>query len=127
MSKIAVDLFEHRSAGRKVSAGYVVDGSAKSWANLNGSGTIALRDSLNISSVVDNGVGIYFFSFATAFAAADYSFTAACGWPGSQNGFVSLSSSPAVTVTGIGLLSLYAHGNLFDPTYLTLCTHGELA
>ena len=34
-------------------------GLIKAWMNLNGSGTIALRDSFNVSGVVDNGGGNY--------------------------------------------------------------------
>lgn len=33
--------------------------ACKAWANFNGSGTIAIRDSFNVSSLTDNGVGDY--------------------------------------------------------------------
>lgn len=58
-----------------VGTGYVVNGSAKAWSNLNGNGTIALRDSLNISGVTDNGTGDYTYSFSTSMANANYTFT----------------------------------------------------
>ena len=38
-------------------------GLAKAWANLNGTGTIALRDSFNVSSVTDDGTGDYDFTY----------------------------------------------------------------
>lgn len=38
---------------------YVVNGSAKSWVNFNGTGTVAVRDSFNNSSITDSGTGIY--------------------------------------------------------------------
>jgi hypothetical protein len=41
----------------------VVNGSAKAWVNLNGTGTIALRDSFNVSSERIKGYGHYRFSF----------------------------------------------------------------
>lgn len=47
-------------------------GVAAAWANLNGTGTIALRDSQNISGVVDNGTGDHSFSFTSAMANANY-------------------------------------------------------
>jgi hypothetical protein len=50
----------------------VVRGVAKAWANLNGTGTIALRDSLNVSSVADNGTGDYTFNFTTAMPDTNY-------------------------------------------------------
>jgi hypothetical protein len=66
MSTLKTDNFEELATGDKVPAKYVVHGSAKAWANLNGDGTIALRDSLNISGVVDNGVGDYSFNKTAA-------------------------------------------------------------
>ena len=50
----------------------LVRGTAAAWANLNGTGTIALRDSENVSSVVDIGVGTYDFNFTSAMATAGY-------------------------------------------------------
>ena len=37
-----------------VGTSYVVNGSAKAWVNFNGSGTIAVRNSLNVASLTDN-------------------------------------------------------------------------
>jgi hypothetical protein len=50
----------------------LVRGTAAAWANLNGTGTIALRDSENVSSVVDNGVGGYTFNYSNAMTNANY-------------------------------------------------------
>ena len=54
-------------------------GLAKMWANLNGSGTIALRDSLNVGSTTDGGTGIYSFSFTNNFSNDDYSSPSSAG------------------------------------------------
>ena len=43
-------------------------GLAKSWATLDGTGTIALRDSFNHSSATDNGTGDYTFNFNNDFS-----------------------------------------------------------
>jgi hypothetical protein len=40
-----------------VETGYVVNGSAKAWVNFNGTGTIAIRGSVNVTSLTDIGVG----------------------------------------------------------------------
>jgi hypothetical protein len=47
-------------------------GVAAAWFNLNGTGTIAGRDSQNISSYTDNGTGLYQGSFTNAMANANY-------------------------------------------------------
>jgi hypothetical protein len=52
---------------------YVTNGSAKAWVNFDGTGTIAARDSLNLSSLTDSGTGSYVVNFSNAFGAADYS------------------------------------------------------
>jgi hypothetical protein len=55
-----------------VGTSYVVNGSAKAWVNFNGTGTIAARDSLNLSSLTDNGTGDYSVNFSNNFGAVDY-------------------------------------------------------
>lgn len=42
------------------------------WVNFNGTGTVAIRDSYNVSSVTDNGVGDYTVNFAVAMDSANY-------------------------------------------------------
>jgi len=46
--------------------------AAKVWGNLNGSGTIALRDSFNVASVTDNGTGQYDFNYTNNMNDANY-------------------------------------------------------
>ena len=40
-----------------VGTGYVVNGSAKAWVSFISVGTVSIRDSLNTSSINDNGTG----------------------------------------------------------------------
>ena len=51
----------------------VVNGSAKAWVNFNSTGTVAIRQGFNTSSVTDNGTGDYTVNFTTAMTDADYS------------------------------------------------------
>ena len=48
-------------------------GLAKAWVNFNGTGTVAIRASFNVSSITDNGTGDYTVNFTTAMADANYS------------------------------------------------------
>jgi len=43
------------------------------WVQFNGVGTVAIRDSGNVSSITDGGVGTYAVSFATALDNSDFS------------------------------------------------------
>jgi hypothetical protein len=45
----------------------------KAWVNFNGTGTVAIRASYNVSSITDNGVGDYTVNFTTALADTNYS------------------------------------------------------
>ena len=44
----------------------------RAWVNFNGSGTVAIRASGNVSSITDNGTGDYTVNFTTAMPDADY-------------------------------------------------------
>lgn len=50
--------------------------AVKAWVNFNGTGTVAIRASFNVSSITDNGTGDYTVNFATALADAVYAATA---------------------------------------------------
>jgi hypothetical protein len=47
----------------------------RAWVNFNGSGTVAIRASGNVSSITDNGTGNYTVNFTTALPDANYSAT----------------------------------------------------
>ena len=55
-------------------------GRAKVWVNFDGTGTPAISDSLNASSITDNGAGNYTVNFTTAMSNANY-----CVVQGSNN------------------------------------------
>jgi hypothetical protein len=44
----------------------------RAWVNFNGTGTIAIRASGNVSSITDGGAGIYTVNFTTAMSDANY-------------------------------------------------------
>ena len=52
--------------------------TAKAWVNFDGTGTVAIRASGNVSSITDNGTGIYTVNFITAMVDANYAVTV-CG------------------------------------------------
>jgi hypothetical protein len=45
---------------------------AKVWVNFNGTGTVAIRGSFNVSSVTDNGTGDYTVNFTNSLADTNY-------------------------------------------------------
>jgi len=47
--------------------------TCRAWVNFNGTGTVAIRASGNVSSITDNNTGDYTVNFTNAFADANYS------------------------------------------------------
>ena len=46
--------------------------SARAWINMDGTGTISIRDSGNVSSITDNGTGDYTVNFSTNMSGTNY-------------------------------------------------------
>jgi len=89
-SELRVDTLKDSSGSNSVGMAYVAGGSAKAWLNLNGTGTIATRDSLNISGTTDNGTGKYSASFSTSMGSINYT---AVGSVGGDNDYFCFSAS----------------------------------
>jgi len=49
--------------------------TCRAWVNFNGTGTVAIRASYNVSSITDNAVGDYTVNFTTALADVNYCLT----------------------------------------------------
>ncbi len=52
---------------------------ARAWVNFNGTGTVAIRSSSNVSSITDNGVGDYTINFTTSMLNTNYCVNATAG------------------------------------------------
>lgn len=48
-------------------------GTCRAWVNFNGTGTVAIRSSGNVTSITDNGVGDYTINFTNALPDVNYS------------------------------------------------------
>ena len=66
------------SSNFKFNSGYGSAATAygcRAWVNFNGTGTVAIRASGNVSSITDNGTADYTVNFTTALADANYGVT----------------------------------------------------
>lgn len=80
--------------------------AARAWVNFNGTGTVAIRASGNVSSITDGGVGTYTVNFTTAMADANYSATL-----GKQNTASSASAGIFITSQTTSGVALFASEN----------------
>ena len=100
--------------------------AAKAWVNFNGIGTVAIRDSLNVGSITDNGTGDYTANYSSSFDAADYSALGGAGQttgdPNRYVGFYVPSSSSSTR-----FVTQYPPAVLYDVGYCGISIHGDLA
>ena len=69
MSTLKADTIQSTGGG---AATLTKQSAAKAWANLNGTSTIALRDSFNVSSATDAGTGNYTINLTNAISDENY-------------------------------------------------------
>jgi len=125
-SIISVDTLQDSAGSNEITTANVktaFDDRVKAWANLNGTGTIALRDSVNVASVTDNGTGIYTFNFSNDMANTNYSTTSASRnrATGSNNSYTATSSKR------IELWEPASSPALSDTDEIAATIHGDLA
>ena len=90
--------------------------TAKAWVNFNGTGTVAIRDSHNVSSITDNAVGKYTVNFSNNMANVNYAPTAAQN----ADNFVWLSS----LAVGSYSIRMYISGYV-DRSEITTTVFGD--
>ena len=101
--------------------------TAKAWVNFNGTGTVAIRDSHNVSIITDNNTGDYTVNFTNALANADYSIAGAAGdvdyHVAHRNYSGGAGWSPTTTTCRIGVGS--HTGTMPDSSVVNLLVFGD--
>ncbi len=110
--------------------------AAKAWVNFNGGGTIAARDSFNVSSLTDHTTGQYSTNFANSMANANYSLPAQCSYditgstPTNYTALTVKQASGESTTSACRVNTAYATtagGGLRDMEITCLSILGDLA
>jgi hypothetical protein len=103
----------------------------QAWVNFNGTGTVAIRDSYNVSSITDNGTGDYTINFSTAMPNSNYSISTDGSWADStgdlnQNTAISRVTSTPLTTTGARIASgVVGNGTMYDFPIITAQVFGD--
>ena len=86
--------------------------SARAWVNFNGTGTVAINASGNVSSVTDNAVGRYTINFATAMSDANYSIGAWARNPTTTEWNITVGSFNSISAPSASALPIWCrdHG-----------------
>jgi hypothetical protein len=91
MSIVRFNTLQDAAGGNSMPVADINQGRLKTWWNLNGTGTIAARDSFNCSSFVDNGTGDYTANFA-AFLNSGFASNLTTALPGGNAGSIGIHS-----------------------------------
>ncbi len=108
------------SATKLLTPGLVGGQLCRAWVNFNGTSTVAIRASYNVSSITDNGTGDYTVNFTTALADVNY---AVVGETGGTAGAASLGLADQTTARTTGLFRIYTFttaGSLLDVAQVNL-------
>jgi len=94
-----------------------IDGLAKAWVNFNGTGTVAIRASFNVSSITDNGTGNYTVNFTTAMPDANYAFSgsAAAQYTNGLTLYLGQDSNDTRSTTQLNFVTLYNNASTVGP------------
>lgn len=83
--------------------------ACRAWVNFNGTGTVAIRASGNVSSITDNGTGYYTVNFTTAMPDTNYCVASGSGAnadPAGGAGWnMTVRGSATTLVESVGVLS----------------------
>jgi hypothetical protein len=102
-------LFQFNSGYGSAATAY----GCRAWVNFNGTGTVAIRASGNVTSITDNGTGSYTVNFTTAMPDANYSAMSVS----QLHSYVSKDTAP--TTSGFSIINEAFSGSATDYAYIS--------
>lgn len=104
--------------------------ACKAWINFDGSGTPTARDSYNVSSITDDGVGQWTINLTTAMANANYCVVATAGATAGNSRFIAEFASTAFTysrsTTAFRVCVIDGGGSASDAEYVNAAIFGDM-
>ena len=98
--------------------------AAKAWVNFDGTGTVAIRESENVSSITDGGTGDYTVNFTTALTDADYAVSGLAG-RGTSSGSEVIIHTPTngFAAGSLKIFTVQGTGTVIDASYVSISIH----
>lgn len=126
MSTLKVDTIQNVAGGSASTPLQLEQGRAKAWVNFNGTGTVAIRDSYNVSSITDNSTGDYTINFTTAFLNANYA-SVAMGKRAltSTDSILSISTASVPTTSALRIVGTNGAAGADDFEYVCVAVFGD--
>ena len=122
--KIIADQIEHSTAG-SLDTSYVVQGSAKAWAFIEGTGTPSITGSFNVASLTDVQTGVVRANFTNNMNNANFS---NLGTPREDSSIVSIQELKAILrATSSMVLKTHSTSTTVDTEARNYVLFGDLA
>ena len=131
-SELRVNTLKDASGNNSIAMTYVANGVSKVWVSWNGDDTSVIRDSLNCSSIFDNGTGDHRVDYTVTFANVGYSCQMNCQSGDNSNP----ASAPVYDQNNTLTTSVRTYvtestssgaGSLFDSEHMSVTCTGDLA
>ena len=92
---------------------------ARAGVNFNGTGTVAIREDGNVSSITDNGTGIYTVNFTSALSDANYASVNTVGFSNSGANFTMpiTPSNGSPTASALPFRNYGSNGVTYDASH----------
>ena len=126
MSSLKVQTIQDASGGNAMTVADINQTRARHWCNFSGTGVIAARDSFNLGSLVDNGVGDYSINMAVAMANANYALLQLIGGTATAGFFRTYEDVRPRTVSQFSMVSANTSATLMDVAQIGAMTMGDI-
>jgi hypothetical protein len=107
-------LFSFNSGYGSVATAY----GCRAWVNFNGTGTVAIRASGNVSSITDGGTGLYTVNFTTSVPDVNYAVTSLNRSPGVTSGHA--TQVETYTTSSTSIITFNTTSTNYDPTQVSV-------
>ena len=121
MAKLSTSATESQNVKNRV---------CKTWVNFNGTGTVAIRDDFNVSSITDNSTGEYIVNYSTNLGNSNYAVSIcagkAGGGPSAGNSSIPFTAEfGTYSTSGFNIVITDANGSVVDRDVVTVLVFGD--
>lgn len=124
MSVLKVATIQDLSSANSSTPEQVAQGRAKAWVNFNGTGTVAISDGYNVTSITDHGTGDYTVNYTSTLSNANYAY-AALAASTSLGGPVGVRHQQTKTTSSMRLLFTNATPTAVDVESINVLIFGD--
>ena len=119
MSLVKVAGLSNLTGTKSLTTDQIIDrASCQAWVNFNGTGTVAIRASFNVSSITDNGPGNYIVNFTNNMP--DVNYCAIANNSSSNQSYVAQAYNSTWTVSAFNISVVIPNVGWYDSTMVNV-------